>query len=213
MKGGWMFAIGLLVGAVCGGAAGCVFMKQKYSQIADEEIASVMARYSQEMDKHSAEQKAETAKKAEEALKSYSSEDEDEDEDEDSEDSNDKSQDTKGRDDTASAIRHAEKVMSQKARKTPKPYVIEESVFNSANNPHKRGTLYYFLDGAITNDNFKPLSLEDIDELVGRESLTYFSDDTDIVFVRNEALSMDYEIVMQGRNYAELLKEKSYLAK
>lgn len=207
MKGGWIFAIGLLVGAAGGGAAGCVFMKQKYSQIADEEIASVMARYSQEMDKHRAEQKAETAKKAEEALKSYSSEDED------SEDSNDKPQDAKRQGDTASAIRHAEKVMSQKARKTPKPYVIEESVFNSANNPHKRGTLYYFLDGVIANDNFKPLSLEDIDELVGRESLTFFDDNTDIVFVRNEALSMDYEIVMQGRNYAELLKEKSYLAK
>ena len=210
MKGGWMFAIGLLVGAAGGCAAGCVFMKQKYSQIADEEIASVMARYSQEMDKYRAENKAETAKKAEEALKTYSGSDEEEEEDANSAD---KIQNVKGWGDTTSAIRHAEKIMSQNARKTPKPYVIEESVYNSPDNPHKRGTLYYFADGAVTNDDEKPLSLEEVDELVGRESLTFFDDNTDSVFVRNEALSMDYEIVMQGRTYAELLKEKSYLAR
>lgn len=208
MKGGWIFAIGLLVGAAGGGAAGCVIMKQKYSQIADEEIASVMARYSQDMDKHRAEKKAETASKAEKALDTYSGEEEKEDTV-----TAGKLQNVKGWGDTTGAIKKAEAAMSRKARQTRKPYVIEESVFTAPDNPHKTGTLYYFLDGAVTNDDEKPLSMEEVDELVGRESLTFFGDDTDIVYVRNEALSMDYEIVMQGRTYAELLKEKPYLAK
>jgi hypothetical protein len=208
MKGGWIFAIGLLVGAAGGGAAGCLFMKQKYSQIADEEIASVMARYSQEMDKYRAKNRAETAIKAEKALDTYSGEEKKEDTG-----TAGKLQNVEGWGDTTSAIKKAEAVMSRKDRQTRKPYVIEESVFAAPDNPHKTGTLYYFLDGAVTNDDEKPLSMEDVDELVGRESLTFFGDDTDAVYVRNEALSMDYEIVMQGRTYAELLKEKPYLAK
>jgi hypothetical protein len=182
-------------------------MKQKYSQIADEEIASVMARYSQEMDKHRAEKKDESAQKAVDAFKTYSSEETAADKP-DSEPKN-----AKGWGDTSSAIRHAEKIISQNARNARKPYRIEENVFTAPDNPHKTGTLYYFADGAVTNEDEKPLGMDDIDELVGRESLTYFDDNTDIVYIRNEALSMDYEIVLQGRTYAELLKEKPYLAR
>jgi hypothetical protein len=199
MKGGWIFAIGLLVGAAGGGAAGCLFMKQKYSQIADEEIASVMARYSQELEKHKGETKAEAAKKAEEARRAYSGED----------DSDQKETII----DTSEATKKAEEVISRKARKTKRPYVIDEATFSAPDNPYKINTLKYYIDGAVSNDDDKPLSLEDVDELVGRESLTYFSDDTDAVYVRNEALSMDFEILQMGRTYAEVLKEKPYLAK
>ena len=50
------------------------------------------------------------------------------------------------------------------------------------------------------------------EESVGKESLTHFGEyEDDSVFVRNDNLKADYEILADKRTYAELLKEKPYL--
>ena len=49
-------------------------------------------------------------------------------------------------------------------------------------------------------------------ETIGKDSLTHFGEyEDDSVFVRNDRLKADYEILMDQRTYAEVLQEKPYL--
>lgn len=64
-----------------------------------------------------------------------------------------------------------------------------------------------FSDSTILLDKDKVLSLEEIDTLVGRESLSHFGDyEEDRVCVRNEMLGVDYEILLDSRTYTDYLK-------
>ena len=55
---------------------------------------------------------------------------------------------------------------------------------------------------------------DEIEETIGKDSLTHFGEyEDDSVFVRNDRLKVDYEILMDQRGYADVLREKPYLAK
>lgn len=74
-------------------------------------------------------------------------------------------------------------------------------------------SLTYYSDGTVTDDADRPMSEDEIRETVGKDSLNHFGEyEDDSVFVRNDRLKADYEILLDRRTYADVLKEKPYLA-
>lgn len=81
-----------------------------------------------------------------------------------------------------------------------KPYVISPDEYDE--NDYETETLYYYPDGVLTDvyDNI----ITDVDDIVGSESLTRFGEfEDDSVFVRNDDLETDYEILLQADNYKD----------
>ena len=73
-------------------------------------------------------------------------------------------------------------------------------------------TLY--ADGTLTDDNDEVLSEDEIEEIIGKDSLNHFGEyEEDSVFVRNDARKCDYEILKSLEDYAEVLARKPYLAR
>lgn len=69
-------------------------------------------------------------------------------------------------------------------------------------------SLIYFADKVLTDDQNVPI--ENVDEIVGRDSLNHFGeceDDPDSVFVRNDELRTDIEILLDSRNYSDLVND------
>lgn len=84
-----------------------------------------------------------------------------------------------------------------------KPYVISPEEFDE--NGYKTKTLFYYNDDTVTDDRGKVLSEKSIEKLIGKESLTTFGQyESDSVFVRNDDLKTDYEILADERNYHEM---------
>lgn len=86
-----------------------------------------------------------------------------------------------------------------------KPYVISPDEFGE--NDYETESLTYYEDGVLADD-FDNV-IENIDELVGIDSLNHFGEyEDDSVFVRNDMLKIDYEILMDTRKYSELNDEE-----
>ena len=84
-----------------------------------------------------------------------------------------------------------------------RPYVISPEEFDE--NGYKTKTLFYYNDDVVTDDRGKALSEKSIEKLIGKESLTTFGQyESDSVFVRNDDLKTDYEILADERNYHEM---------
>ena len=53
--------------------------------------------------------------------------------------------------------------------------------------------------------------VDDVDEIVGEESLNHFGEyEDDSVFVRNDRLKCDYEILLDQRNYSDVAKTRPH---
>lgn len=84
-----------------------------------------------------------------------------------------------------------------------RPYVIEPNEFGELDS-YKTVSLLYFNDQVLTDDQYEPI--EDADEAVGLESLDTFGQyEPDSVFVRNDKRKTDYEILLDPRNFCDLL--------
>lgn len=92
-----------------------------------------------------------------------------------------------------------------KFRTLDKPYIITHDEFYGAEKDYDTHTLtYYVLDDTLTDEHDKPL--EQTDKLVGDDHLLRFgsgSKDRNIVFVRNDRLGIDYEIIRSKGSYLE----------
>lgn len=79
------------------------------------------------------------------------------------------------------------------------PYVIPPDDFDEEG--YDTISLYYYDDGVLENMYTKEI-VENVDELVGKESLTHFGEyEDDSVFVRNDRLRLDIEILRVSGNY------------
>lgn len=80
-----------------------------------------------------------------------------------------------------------------------KPYVIPPEHFGEMDD-YEKISLTYYADGILTNENDEPI--EDIESTVGTDSLNHFGEyEDDSVFVRNDVLGCDYEILLDQRRY------------
>lgn len=83
-------------------------------------------------------------------------------------------------------------------------YVISPDQFINECPFYDKTTLEYFEDGILANALTEE-PIEDIDAAVGFKSLEHFGEyEDDVVYVRNERYSTDYEIILQHRPFVTL---------
>lgn len=88
---------------------------------------------------------------------------------------------------------------------TAKPYVIPPNEFDEMG--YATTSLTYYKDGILTDEDGDVLDDEHIEFYIGKDSLQTFGQyEDDSVFVRNDTLQVDYEILYDPRTHAESLR-------
>lgn len=181
-----------VVGAAAGSAATWLYAKKYYERIAQEEIDSVKAVFSerkpdtvvknnnvQEENQH----KADIAKLKPD-LVNYAAKLQEE--------------------GYTNYTKHSEKTIEEKDVPMPnKPYIISPEEFGESGN-YTQISLTYYSDGVLADDEDE--IIEDIDDTVGKDFADHFGDyEDDSVFVRNDRLRCDYEILKDNRSYHDVV--------
>ena len=97
-------------------------------------------------------------------------------------------------------------------KKDYEPYVIDSCEFDTLDD-WEAITLTYYSDGVLVDDMNEPI--DDVDDIIGCEALTLFGtneDDPDTVYVRNERLKVDYEILQDMDRYEDNKNDNPHLA-
>lgn len=85
-----------------------------------------------------------------------------------------------------------------------KPRVISPEEFGEEPD-YATVTLYYYNDGILANTFDE--AIDDIDAVVGEESLKHFGEyEDDSVFVRDDLIQTDYEILLDSRNFSDVIE-------
>jgi hypothetical protein len=91
------------------------------------------------------------------------------------------------------------------ARDEAVPYIITAEEYAESENASETWT-FYADDAVLANEQEEPV--DDISGSVGDETLSNFglgSGDSRVVYVRNERIGMDYEILLHDGNYGEVV--------
>lgn len=175
-----MFAVGAAIGSV----VTWKLMKNKCEDLR-EENATIREVYSDYLKGNSGEEKTESDEEDEEDRREYekivnksgynNEEDDDDDDDEDEEEDGD-----------VYIV----------------PYVIVPEEFDE--NGYETATLFYYADGVLAYDDTNE-RVDDVEELVCADFAEHFGEyEQDSVFVRNDNLKMDFEILKDLRPYSEV---------
>lgn len=194
-----------VLGAAAGSLATWKLIEKKYKDIAQEEIDSVKDTFSK-MKKNEYPDKLEDYPDFEEF------------DDSDDEEEEPKSEQKIDRNNKPDIVEYA-KILSEvgytnyaerqdkKEKKgvepveDERPYVISPDEFGEKDG-YENVTLTYYADGVLT-DYFDNV-ISNVDEVVGFDSLNHFGEyEDDAVFVRNEKMETDYEILRDLRDFNE----------
>ena len=89
------------------------------------------------------------------------------------------------------------------------PYVIPPKEFDTLED-YETINLTYYTDGVLADDEDYPV--EDIENTVGKDFASHFGEyEDDSVFVRNEMLKVDYEILMDYRPFKDVVQTATNL--
>lgn len=99
-----------------------------------------------------------------------------------------------------------DEVEEQLARKNGVPYVITQAELDINEFNHENVILTWFAAGeeTLVDENEKPI--DDVENTVGRDNLNKFgrgSGDSNVVYIRNEARGVDYEVIKDAGSYME----------
>lgn len=98
----------------------------------------------------------------------------------------------------------------EEASNVDAPYVITPEEFGE-NEEYDTVSLTYYADKILTDDQNN--LIEDVEDVVGNDSLTHFGEyEDDSVFVRNDRYKTDYEILLDTRNYRDVINKSPHLA-
>lgn len=181
-----------VVGAAAGSAATWLYAKKYYERIAQEEIDSVKAVFSERKPdtvvknnnvQEENQRKADIAKLKPD-LVNYAAKLQEE--------------------GYTNYTKHSEKTIEEKDVPMPnKPYIISPEEFGESGN-YTQISLTYYSDGVLADDEDE--IIEDIDDTVGKDFADHFGDyEDDSVFVRNDRLRCDYEILKDNRSYHDVV--------
>ncbi len=99
-------------------------------------------------------------------------------------------------------------VSEEKVVYNGKPYVISPDEFGEFDD-YETISLTYYADQVLADEDDE--LVEDIEETVGFESLNAFGEyEDDSVFVRNDRLKCDYEILLDQRKYSDVIKRRPH---
>lgn len=173
------------LGAAVGSVVTWKLIKNKYETYAQEEIDSVIEEFKKHYSK--SVDSAEETQKVEEVK-----------EDADSEKEEHKT--------IVKDLGYVSKADDTKPIKNKDIYVIPPEIFGDCD--YEIVSLTYYEDGVLAYGD--GTIVENIDEVVGEDSLTHFGEfEDDSVFVRNNAHETDYEILADYRKYSELFPGKT----
>lgn len=176
------FVLGLAIGGAAGTFASWRILKNKYKKIADEEIASMREVLTKQLvDKP--EEKAKEQEPEQEPKKIPAVPEE--------------------------YIQITKKYTNGEefsVSKDQRPYVIDPEEFGD-HEEYETQTLIYYADGVVAE--FSGDIVEDVGAKIGADSLTHFDeneDDPDTVYVRNDVLKYDYEILRDAGKFSAMIK-------
>jgi hypothetical protein len=192
----FIFAAGILTGSLCTWYS----TKKYYEKIANDEIESMkewLARRVEEQDEKAEEQSSEPAEKPTSPsmkpnLMEYAAMVKD-----------------LGYTDYSRRTEEPEKEAKEdeEVDEMDRPYVIEPEEFGECD--YEEVSLTHYADGVLTDEQDNPV--EDVDSMVGEDYAEHFGEyEDDSVFVRNDRMQTDFEILADQRNYSDLDKNKSY---
>ena len=199
MKTNLKVGLAFVLGAATGALVANKYLKTKYEKIADEEIASVKAVYWTKTNPEAAAYAKKDVEYTEEVYKQHQQV------------AKSAAEQAKEKPDI---VKYAEKLhkegytnYSTTAKPdTPdlgEPYVIPPEDFGEFDD-YEKISLIYWADQVLTDDNNEVV--EDLEGSVGIDSLTAFGEyEDDSVFVRNSRLRCDYEILLDQRNFEDVI--------
>lgn len=92
--------------------------------------------------------------------------------------------------------------------KMDKPYVISPDEFGEKDG-YEKISLSYYNDQILADED--DVAVDNVEETVGFDSLNHFGEyEDDSVFVRNDRLKCDYEILIDQRKYSDVIANKPY---
>lgn len=182
MNNGVKFIFTFSLGAAAGAVVSWRYLKQKYEQITREEIASYKEACSNKQTKTEEEVPEEKAEEEpvvkEEVKKEYR--------------------------ELLQTLPYGEVKEEVAPAKEDGPYVIAPEDFDEYDD-YEIVSLTYYDDGILANENDE--IVEDVEELIGADSLNRFGEyEDDSVYVRDERIKTDYEILRDRRNYTDVVK-------
>lgn len=173
------------IGAICGAATSWRYAKKKYEEIAQEEIDSVKEVFSNRPN-------VENSQKFE--------------------DSREKAALAKNKPDIVDYAALAKRqgytdysntTVKEKPSKMDRPYVISPEEFGEFDE-YESVSLVYYDDQVLADENDE--LVEDVEDTIGFDSLARFGEyEDDSVFVRNDRLRCDYEILRDQRRYSDVV--------
>ena len=170
-------------GACIGSAVTYKIIKTKYEQISNDEIESIREMYREKMNKENdniSEERKDDESIPEEEMSEY-----------------DKIVNENG------YVNYSiKKDVKKEEKNVDEPYVISPEEFDE-NEDYNTVSLTYYADGVLTDE--RDNVIVDVDSIVGEDSLNHFGEyEDDSVFVRNDELQTDYEILLDTRNYGDI---------
>ena len=88
------------------------------------------------------------------------------------------------------------------------PYVISPEEFGEFED-YEKISLTYYANQILADDN--DILVDDVEDVVGFDSLNSFGEyEDDSVFVRNDRLKCDYEILLDQRKFSDVIKRKPH---
>lgn len=88
------------------------------------------------------------------------------------------------------------------------PRVISPDEFGE-NPEYETVELTLYADGVLADDWDNVIDEDEIDEMIGKDSLNHFGEyEEDSVFVRNDGLKTDYQILQDLRNFSDVPRSK-----
>lgn len=178
-----------IFGAAIGSVAAYMLLKEKYKKLAQEEIDEVKEYYHSKF----------TSEKNNIEVSNHP----------DSDDKSEmRSEVKKNIDLYKNTVKNQGYNSDSEKKQSEHPYVISPNEFGDIDD-YERVTLYYYADEVLVDEDDE--LVEDVDNTVGLESLTHFGEyEDDSVFVRNDRLSCDYEILLDQRTYSDAIKKKPH---
>lgn len=98
--------------------------------------------------------------------------------------------------------------VKEEPRSADKPYILEPEEFGELDD-YETISLTYYADQILADDN--DVMVEDVEDVVGFDSLNSFGEyEDDSVFVRNDRLKCDFEILLDQREYSNVIRKKPH---
>lgn len=186
-------------GSVVGSAVTWKLLKNKYEQIAKDEIEFQLERFSK-----SKKELKEELQDANDIISSYEKVEKAQVEE------YRKTVAERGYTDYSSYSNSKTQKAEEKESSEDRPYVIKPEDLGE-NDDYQVINLTYYADGILADDNDD--LVDDVDNVVGTDSLSHFGDfEPDAVHVRNDRLKCDYEILRDRRKYKDVIGGNPQLA-